>query len=254
MENYPKQSPIDREINVNPSSILMCKINADGIIEYVNHSFSEISGYEEYEIIGESMDVLRHPDVPQVIYDVLKERLDKHEPIRIISKQLAKDGRYFWLASDYETKVNDAGELVAHYSHSVAAPSYAVHKINSLYKILSNIEAKSGNTETSKRYLIGFLEERNLNYNQFIEELSVNHPEYEKPFQQQIEQPRQQPKQQKVVQRNILKEDNRSLHLNNINYNGNLDISSSNNIEIPLQNKRTTPVKKKSLLKKVFGK
>lgn len=179
MDNFYNPAPIDREIKVNPSLVLMVKVNKEGIIEYINHSFSEISGYEEFEIIGESMDLLRHPDMPKVIYNMLLERFESKEPIRLINKALAKDGRYFWLISDFETKVENEGNAVAHYSHSFAAPSYAVHKVDSLYKILSNIEMKSGNVETSKRYLIGFLEERNMTYNQFIEELSVNRPELE---------------------------------------------------------------------------
>ncbi len=252
MEKYPNQLPIDREINVSPSSILMCKINADGIIEYINHSFSEISGYEEFEIIGESMNTLRHPDMPQVIYNILKERLEKNEPVKLINKQIAKDGRYFWLLSEFESKVNDNGELTAHYSHGVAAPSYSVHKINSLYKILLNIEEKSKSIETSKRYLIGFLEERNLSYNQFIDELSVNRPEYEKPFQQQQQQQLQEEK--KVIPRDTLSNETINLHLNNLNYNSNLDISNPNRIEPGFQKNRQPIVKKKSLFKKVFGK
>jgi len=251
MENYPNKTPIDREISINPSSILMCKINSDGIIEYVNHSFSEVSGYEEFEIIGESMDILRHPDVPEIIYEILRERLSKNESIKLIDKQLAKDGRYYWLLSEFETKLNDAGELVAHYGHSVTAPTFAVHKISALYKILLKIESKSSNTEVSKRYLIGFLEERNLNYNQFIDELCANQPEYEKPLFQQPQ----------IVNKPIvdlkpkpsIQDQNTGLYLNNLNYNANLDLSNLNQAERPKQN-RAPVKKKKSLLKKVFGK
>jgi len=244
MDTFPNQSPVDREINIHQSAVLSCKINADGIIEYVNPSFSEASGYEEFEIIGESMDILRHPDVPQVIYDVLKERLEKKDPIRLVTKQLAKDGRYFWVLSDFESRINDAGNLIAHYSHSVAAPTYAVHKINTLYKILSKIESKTGNTEVSKRYLIGFLEERNLNYNQFIEELSASHPEYEKPFQQQ--------KIQQDFTNNSNVEINDS-HLNSMNHKANFEVSSASKIDSTSQNIPKSK-KKKSLFMRVFGK
>ncbi len=247
MENYPNQSPVDREINVNPSIVLSCKISADGFIEYINHSFSEVSGYEEFEIIGESMDVLRHPDVPQIIYEILKERLSKNEPIKLITKQLAKDGRFFWLLSEYESKLNDAGELIAHYSHSVAAPTFAVHKISSLYKILSKIESKSGNTEVSKRYLIGFLEERNMNYNQFIEELCIHQPKFEQQIQPQITNPIQ----SNIQPDPILQKQNRP-RLNDLTYNANLDLTNSNRIHSPINSPKTK--KKKSLLKKVFGK
>lgn len=245
MEKFPNQLPVDREINVNPSSNLLCKINAEGIIEYVNHAFSELSGYEEFEIIGESMDILRHPDMPDVIYEVLKERLEKKEPIQLLNKMLAKDGRYFWLLSSFETKISNEDEIIAHFSHSIAAPSYTVHKISSLYKILSKIESKSKDTVVSKRYLIGFLEERNLSYNQFIEELNVNQPEYEKPFQQQ----------QSAFSRSTdTPKKSVNDHLDAMSYNSNLDLSNIKKKKTPVQESSKTPKKKRSLFKRIFGK
>ena len=236
MDNFYNPSPIDREIKVNPSAVLMCKINKDGIIEYINHSFSEISGYEEFEIIGESMELLNHPDMPKVINEMLKERLDKKEPMRLINKLLAKDGRFFWLISDYQSKVNEVNNSMAHYGHFIAAPTYAIHKVESLYKILSNIELKSNSIETSKRYLIGFLEERNMTYNQFIEDLSINRPEFEDNYSVQ-DFPRPQP-----ILRNTPE----------ISFQPNVPIAHVTPAP-PSQNVEK-PKKEKSLLKKVFGK
>jgi PAS domain S-box-containing protein len=237
MDTFYNPAPIDREIKVNPSLMLMIKINNEGTIEYVNHSFSEISGYEEYEIIGESFDLLHHPDMPKVIYQMLMEKLANKEHIRMVNKLLAKDGRYFWVFSEFETKIDAEGNPVAHYCHSFAAPSYAVHKIESLYKILNNIETKTKTIETSKRYLIGFLEERNLTYDQFIEELSVNRPELEE---------------QVNVDYNVLK-------AQNMNRMSQQEQQFSYNNPNMVQPKVQQPIapnqkKPKSLLKKVFGK
>ncbi len=183
MENFPNNQEIsDREIRISPSAVFNCKISPEGLIDYANHQFCEISGYEEYELIGESMEILRHPEMPEIFFHVLLDRLQKKEPMRLFAKFLAKDKRYFWLMIDFETKVDDEGNIIAHYSNSKAASQYAVHKVDSLHKILTKIEQKTGNTESSKRYLIGFLEERSMNYNQYIEELSIDHPEYEQPY------------------------------------------------------------------------
>jgi len=236
MDNYFNPLPIDREIKVNSSAVLMCKINKDGIIEYVNHSFSEISGYEEFELIGESMDILRHPDMPKVINDMLKESFKKGEPIRLVNKVIAKDGRFFWLISDFESKTNE-NNVLAHYGRCIAAPSFAIHKVESLYKILSNIEMKSQNTDSSKRYFIGFLEERNMSYNQFMEDLSVNRPEFEDNF----------PTKEFIAARP--QSIDRIAPATTIQTNSNIN----NNIQIN-QLPTEKPKKKKSLLKQVFGK
>lgn len=237
MEKHSNQTPIDKEITINPSASYSFKISPKNIIDYANHSFCEVSGYEEYELIGESLEKIIHPDMPLLFTEKLSKRLKKKEPMRLITKLLAKDGRFFWLLIDFETKVDEDKNIVAHYSHSKAAPQYAIHKMDALHKILLKIEEKTDGTEASKRYLIGFLEERNMDYNQYIEELSIKHPEYEKPFQQ-----------QNFSQNPIDQRENHNTAFNSINYNSNFDVPSSDKTQKPKIKK------KKSFLKKVFGK
>ncbi len=239
MSTQPQITPIDKEISISQNASFNCKISVDGIIEYANHQFCEVSGYEEFDLIGESMLLLRHPDMPMLFFNILMERLEKKEPMRIIAKFLAKDGRYFWLMVDFTTKTNEEGEIIAHYSNSKPAPLYAVHKINALHKILSKIEEKTGDIEASKRYIIGFLEERNMSYNQYIKELTTGHLEYEQTFKSNV-----------YAQRNTNSD-------SPFDQNMNFEISTDS-----LKNQddlnKTTAVKqshkKKSLLKKVFGK
>lgn len=231
MESRANITPIDKEISISPSAVFNCKINPEGKIDYANHQFCEVSGYEEYELIGEPMQIFRHPDMPEVFFEILNERLQKKEPMRLFAKFLAKDGRYFWLMIDFETKVDKEGNILAHYSSSKAAPLYAVHKIASLHDILAKIEEKTGNTEASRRYLIGFLEERNMNYNQFVEELSVSHPEYEKPFQASY-----------TTQATTLNQ--------GLGYNPSFDLAG----DFTSPHKVKGQKKKKTLLKKLFGK
>ncbi len=168
----------------------------------------------------------------------LKERFENLEPIRLINKVLAKDGRFFWLISDYESKLSETTNVVAHYGHCFAAPSFAIHKVEALYKILYNIEQKSHSTETSKRYLIGFLEERNMTYNQFIEDLSLSRPEFEETFPVNDYTPgRPQPIAKSAPEMQIPSRTN----------------APAFNNPIPQQQVEKVK-KKKSLLKKVFGK
>ncbi len=232
MDYFPKQTPVDKEISINPSAVFNWKISPDMLIDYANHHFCEVSGFEEYELIGETIEKLRHPDMPKIILEVLYERLEKKEPMRLLNKVLAKDGRYFWLLVDFETKIDKEGNTVAYYGISKVAPQYAVHKINALYKILAKIEEKTGNSEASKRYLIGFLEERNYTYNQYMEELSISHPEYEKPFQQ------------ASFSHEVAIGTENLRPTNDLSF----DLSQTKN---PVRKK---PVKNKSFLKKVFGK
>ncbi len=241
MEHFPNNQEVsDREIRISPSAVFNCKISPEGLIDYANHQFSEISGYEEYELIGESMDMLRHPEMPEIFFHVLLDRLQKKEPMRLFAKFLAKDKRYFWLMIDFETKVDDEGNIIAHYSNSRAASKYAVHKVDSLHKILTKIEQKTGNTESSKRYLIGFLEERSMNYNQYIEDLSTDHPEYEQPY-----------KQEQTITETLAPPVQKKQTTTTTNR---LEFTDSDFIKRKPNAPSNTKLKEKTLLKKIFGK
>ena len=241
MENFPNNQEVsDREIRISPSAVFNCKISPEGLIDYANHQFCEISGYEEYELIGESMELLRHPEMPEIFFHVLLDRLQKKEPMRLFAKFLAKDKRYFWLMIDFETKVDNEGGIIAHYSNSRAASQYAVHKIDSLHKILTKIEQKTGNTESSKRYLIGFLEERNMNYNQYIEELSIDHPEYEQPY-----------KEKQTIKETLTPPIQKKQSPTPVNR---LEFTDSDFVRRKPASTLNIKPKEKSLLKKLFGK
>ncbi len=276
MAKHLEKTLIDKEITINPSAVFNFKISPDNIIDYANHSFCEISGYEEYELIGESLKKITHPDMPSLFTDMLSERLEKKEPMQLISKFLAKNGRYFWLLINFETKVDDKKKILAHYSQSKAAPQYAIHKMDALHKILSKIEEKTGGTEASKRYLMGFLEERDMDYDQYVKDLSIKHPEYEKPFQQPnflqksihqdesldnefntIHQDKSLDNQFNTIHQDksrdnqfntTLQDKNQDNELNTIHHSSNTE-----NEDSPKTPKAKTK-KKKSLLKKVFGK
>jgi len=171
----------------------------------------------------------------KIFFEVLRDRLSKKENMSLIAKYLAEDIRHYWLLTDFDTKLNNSGDIIAHYNRSTVAPSYAVHKISSIYKILSKIEAKTGNTKTSERYLIGFLEERNMTYNDFIEYLTASRPEYENKV---INQPEVTQRSQSAFQ--------------NQNANSSGDLLHTNlEFQTP---EREMPGNKKSLFQRIFGK
>jgi PAS domain S-box-containing protein len=158
---------IDKEINLDPSKTIMSKTDARGIIEYANDYFMEISGYEEYELMGQPHNIIRHPDMPQVVFKLLWDRLNRGENIHAFVKNLAKDGRYYWVLTNFETKYNEEGIIISRYSRRKAAPKNALYTIEKLYRTLRAIELKQG-MKTAENYLNGLLEEKRMTYDTFI--------------------------------------------------------------------------------------
>ncbi len=165
--NQKHPIPIDKEINLDPSKTIMSKTDARGIIEYANSYFMEISGYEEYELMGQPHNIIRHPDMPQVIFKLLWERINKGENIHAFVKNLAKDGRYYWVLTNFETKFDENGAIVSHYARRKAAPRSAVYEIEKLYKTLRAIELRQ-DMKTAENYFKGLLEEKQMTYDDFI--------------------------------------------------------------------------------------
>jgi len=158
---------VGKEIKLDPSQTIMSKTDARGVIEYANEYFMEISGYQEYELMGQPHNIIRHPDMPKVIFKEMWKRLSKGENIYALVKNLAKNGDFYWVLTSFETKYDENGKIVSHYARRKAAPSNAIFQIEKLYKTLVSIEKTQG-LEVAEKYFLGMLEEKNKNYDSFI--------------------------------------------------------------------------------------
>ncbi len=164
---FERPIPIDREIVLDPKKTIMSKTDAKGVIEFANDYFMEICGYEEFELMGKPHNVIRHPDMPRVIFKILWDRLHQGKNIHAVVKNLAKDGSYYWVITNFETKY-DGDKIISHYSHRKAAPKYVVEKIEKLYKILLTLEEGDRSLNKALKYFIGYFEELNVSYDDFI--------------------------------------------------------------------------------------
>src|SRR6185436_12852508 len=97
-----KVTVIDKEVTWDKTQVIMSKTNAFGIIEYANEVFVDVSGYEDYELMGQPHNIIRHPDMPKVIFKVLWENLKQGKNFHAIVKNLAKSGRYYWVITDFD--------------------------------------------------------------------------------------------------------------------------------------------------------
>ena len=169
-----RPTPINNEIKLNPKRYIVSKTDTDGIIEYGNDYFVEISGYKEAELIGQPHSIIRHPDMPKVVFKLMWDRISKAQNIMAIVKNMAKDGSYYWVVTEFEPKTDPlTNEVVSHTAFRKAAPPKAVEAIEPIYKKLLEIEAVSG-MEASEKYLVGFLDEKHKSYDEFIDELVGN--------------------------------------------------------------------------------
>ncbi len=170
-QHFQYPTPKDEAITLDPKKYLLSKTDPFGTIEYCNSYFVKVSGYTEKELIGKPHSVVRHPDMPSAIFELLWDHLHRRKPVYMIIKNLAKDGRYYWVATEYNIKINKAiDELQGFFGYQKAAPQHALPHIEALYHKLLEIEKESGH-EASYKYLLGYLEERGQTWNTYMDDL-----------------------------------------------------------------------------------
>ncbi len=170
--NSKKVTPIDEEIILDPKKYILSKTDTKGIIEYGNDYFVEIAGYDEEDLIGKNHNIIRHPDMPKVVFQLLWQRISNRQNITAVVKNMAKDGRYYWVVTDFEIKVDKVtNEITGYFAYRTAAPKKAVVAMEPLYKKLISIEKVSG-MDGSGKYLNALLEAENKTYDQFINEVT----------------------------------------------------------------------------------
>ncbi len=170
MSRVLRPLPIDREIVLDPYRTIMSKTDIKGIIEYANDYFMEVCKYKEWELMAQPHNIIRHPDMPQIAFKILWDRLLSGKNMHAVVKNLAKDGSYYWVVTDFQHKYDENGNILALYSRRKAIPKNLKDFFTDLYKKLIEIE-KVGGMEASGAYLNGYLEEQGTTYDQLLLDL-----------------------------------------------------------------------------------
>jgi PAS domain S-box-containing protein len=125
----------DEEIPYPAGRLIVSRTDGNGLITQVNDSFCEIAGYSREELLGEPHCILRHPDMPKAAFRALWETVGRGEIWNGYVKNLARDGRYYWV---YATVIPNRrrGEIVGFTSVRREPSRTAVRQAEALYRTL----------------------------------------------------------------------------------------------------------------------
>ena len=166
-----KAVPTGKEIKLDSKKFIVSKTDTTGKIIYGNDYFTEVSGYKECELIGTPHNILRHPDMPQAIFYLMWQHLKSNRNIMAVVKNLAKNGNHYWVTTDFNINRDREGNIFSYMAFRQASSKQVINIIEPLYKTLLQIE-KEHNMDASIEYLDAYLEEKQMNYDQFIEDLA----------------------------------------------------------------------------------
>lgn len=163
-----KPLPLDKELVWDRSKIIISETDVLGRITDVNKAFCEVNGYTPFEIIGQPHSLVRHPDMPKLIFEMLWDSLAKENHFIGIVKNLTKSGEYYWVITDFEVRRDIYGNVTNYVARRRAISKRLVSSyIIPLYETLLRLE-RIGGTELSARFLKNYLNKEGKDYVDFV--------------------------------------------------------------------------------------
>ncbi len=150
----PEVTSIEKE--VTSIDLIVSKSDESGNITYVNPIFMKISGYKQGELYDVPHSILRHPDMPKVIFKYLWENIQEGKDVSAYVKNLCKDGSFYWVIATVKMAKNPDGTFRNFMSIRKCITDTAKETIAALYTKLLEIE-KSDGVEASQGELDNFL-------------------------------------------------------------------------------------------------
>ncbi len=163
--------PVNRERVMREGDFIVSKTDLTGRITYGNRIFIEFSGYEEDELIGTQHNIIRHPDMPRAVFQLLWDTLAKEQEIFAYVKNMSKDGGFYWVLANVTPSYDQHGKMVGYYSVRRKPNPKAIEVVSGLYKTMLAEEQRVGPKEAiaaSTQILLDTLEQKGLSYEKLI--------------------------------------------------------------------------------------
>lgn len=166
-----KLKPLDVEVRVEPKREILSETDARGVIKYANDYFIELSGYPEEELIGQPHKIVRHPDMPKTVFKLLWDALKAGKEYKAIVKNRRKDGKYYWVYSEFKPLLNKNKEIRGFRSLRHPVPRKTLEKVEVIYKKLLDLETTKSQHEAEMFLELKLHNDGFHDYAEFVEDI-----------------------------------------------------------------------------------
>jgi len=122
--------------------IIVSKTDLAGRITYANRVFQRISGYSEAELLGAPHSLVRHPDMPRGVFQLLWDTIEAGEEIFAYVINRAKNGDHYWVLAHVTPTLDAHGQTVGYHSNRRAPAPGAVAAVWPIYRELCALEQR----------------------------------------------------------------------------------------------------------------
>ena len=158
------------ERQVSADAFLVSKTDTKGKITYCNIPFAQIVGAKGNELIGKPHNIVRHPDMPRVVFKILWEYVKNKKEVFAYVKNKSFDGSFYWVFANVTASLDQNGNIIGYYSVRRKPNPKALEIIIPLYRQLLEAE-KSGSMEASSKLLDNILKEKKKSYDELMNDL-----------------------------------------------------------------------------------
>ena len=108
------------------------------------------------------------------MFKIVWEHIKDRENVMALVKNLAKDGRYYWILTDFVTKVDADRNIINYTAYRRPVCKEVQDAITPLYKALCAIEAVA-DMDASEKFLIDYLENKGMTYDEMVEDIIIKY-------------------------------------------------------------------------------
>ena len=130
------------EYEMRDGLIIISKTDLKGVITYANQDFVEASGYPERDLLGQSHNILRHPDMPDEAFADLWNTIKSGKPWSGIVKNRRKNGDFCWVVANI-APIYENGVLIGHISARSKPTRAQISEHAEIYRLFK--EKRQGN-------------------------------------------------------------------------------------------------------------
>ncbi len=164
--------PLGIEKTFEEDELIVSRTDVKGRIQYCNRKFISLSGYSEKELLGQPHSIVRHPEMPRCIFNLLWKYISEGEEIFAYVKNLCKGGEYYWVFANITPTYDDGGQIIGYHSNRRKPTREALKTIIELYGLLLKEENKYQNRKEgmahSLELLSDILAKKGMTYDEFI--------------------------------------------------------------------------------------
>lgn len=167
-----RPQPSGRERFFDTEEIIVSKTDLTGRITYANDIFIRVSGYTEQELLGQPHSLIRHPDMPRAVFQLLWDTLKSGAEVFAYVVNMAKNGDHYWVFAHVTPTFGSNGQIIGYHSNRRVPEAKPLETIRTVYAAMlqeeRRHESKAAQIEAAGKLLAGVLAERNCAYDELM--------------------------------------------------------------------------------------